>query len=316
MTASREREGALLCALAAAGYGAMAVLAKLAYADGVGVVELLALRFGLAAVLLGVLARRRAPAAGAPRRALAAGLGLGAVAYAAEAGLFFAALTRMSASMAELLLYAYPAIVVAGAIALGRERARRRTLAALALAVLGVALVLLGAGGARLDALGAALALAAAAGYAAYILAADTVGRALHPLRLAALVCTGAAASFTLAGAAGGALRLDFGATGWACVLGLALVSTVVPMAAFLAGMERIGPARASVLSTLEPPVTVLLAFLAFGEALGALQIVGGALVLGAVLVLQGRGLSSRVRAASPLAARRASARPLPRRAA
>ena len=55
----------------------------------------------------------------------------------------------------------------------------------------------------------------------------------------------------------------------------------------FFAGLARVGPSAASILSTLEPLVTVALAAAAFGESLGAVQLVGGALVLGAVLVMQ-----------------------------
>ena len=54
----------------------------------------------------------------------------------------------------------------------------------------------------------------------------------------------------------------------------------------FFAGLKRVGPTTASILSTVEPVVTVGLAFVVFGELLGALQLLGGALVVGAVLVL------------------------------
>jgi drug/metabolite transporter (DMT)-like permease len=54
----------------------------------------------------------------------------------------------------------------------------------------------------------------------------------------------------------------------------------------FFAGLARVGPTTASILATVEPVVTVLLAFLVFGETLGAVQLAGGALVLTAVVVL------------------------------
>jgi drug/metabolite transporter (DMT)-like permease len=57
----------------------------------------------------------------------------------------------------------------------------------------------------------------------------------------------------------------------------------------FFAGLQRVGPTTASIISTAEPVVTVLLAFLVFGELLGPVQLVGGALVLGAVLMLASR---------------------------
>jgi drug/metabolite transporter (DMT)-like permease len=75
-------------------------------------------------------------------------------------------------------------------------------------------------------------------------------------------------------------------ATGWGWLLSLAVVSTVVAVSLFFAGLKRVGPTSAAILSTAEPVVTVILAFLVFGELLGPLQLLGGALVIVAVLVL------------------------------
>jgi drug/metabolite transporter (DMT)-like permease len=315
MSHGREREGLLLLLLSAAGFGAMAVLAKLAYAAGASVPEVLTVRFALAAVVLGTLARRRPARAPLTRRSVLTGLGLGAGLYAAESGLFYASLTRLHADVAELLLYAYPGLVVAGAVALKRESFSARRGAALGVAGAGVGLVLLGGQAVAIDPLGAALALGAAVGYTAYILVAGPAGRTLDPLRLSALVCAGAAATFAVAGLATGSLQLDLGLEAWGWMIALALGSTVLPLAAFLAGMERMGAGRAAIVSTLEPPITVALAFLAFGERLAPLQLAGGLLVVGAVVVLQARLASlRRVPAAQP--ARRAAARTFALRAA
>ena len=54
--------------------------------------------------------------------------------------------------------------------------------------------------------------------------------------------------------------------------------------ALFFAGLRRVGPTNASILSTVEPLATVVLAFLVFGETLGALQLAGGTLVLAAAI--------------------------------
>ena len=75
-------------------------------------------------------------------------------------------------------------------------------------------------------------------------------------------------------------------AAGWGWLAGIAVVSTVAAVSLFFAGLKRVGPTTASILSTVEPVVTVVLAFLVFGELLGTLQLLGGALVIAAVLVL------------------------------
>lgn len=279
--------GAALCLVSAAAFGAMAIFGKLAYDAGADAGDVLLVRFALAAAVLAVLATATGALRGLPRRGVAAALGMGAIGYATQAGLFFGALERMDASLLSLLLYTFPAMVAVAAAALGRERLSRRRVLALAMASAGTALVLLGAAAGALDPLGAAMALGAAVTYSTYILVGDRVLGGVPPLALAALVTAGAAATFAAGAIAMGdpvpALTAD--ALGW--IAAIALVSTVGAILAFFAGLARVGPTTASILSTLEPVVTVTLAALVFGEALGAVQLAGGALVLAAVVVLQ-----------------------------
>jgi drug/metabolite transporter (DMT)-like permease len=283
--------GALLCLASAAAFGAMGVFGKLAYDEGATVGTLLATRFALAAALLWLFV---ACSGGArdlralPRRDLSIAFALGAVAYGAQAGGYFAALERLDASLLSLVIYTFPVMVTVTAIALGREPASRRTAAALVLASSGLFLVLAGAAAGALDPLGTALGLGAAVVYTAYILISEGVAARVGPLALSTLVCTGAAFTLTLAGFAGG--DLDPGsvsAAGFAWLAGLAVVSTVGAIGLFFAGLRRVGPTAASILSTLEPVVTVGLAFVAFGESLGPAQLAGGALVLLAVLAVR-----------------------------
>jgi drug/metabolite transporter (DMT)-like permease len=74
--------------------------------------------------------------------------------------------------------------------------------------------------------------------------------------------------------------------TGWLPMLGIVLIATVIPVVAFLAGLEMIGPTNAAMLSTLEPVVTVLLAAWLFQERLNAIALLGGGLILAAVILL------------------------------
>jgi drug/metabolite transporter (DMT)-like permease len=285
--------GTLLCVGSAAGFGAMAVLGKLAYDNGATVGTLLSVRFALAALLFWVLVFAGDGAArelrALARRDVAIALALGACAYAAQAGCFFAALERIDASLLSLLLYTFPAMVAVAAIALGRERAEAKRLAALALASIGLLLVLASARAGALDAVGALLALGAALVYTAYILVSQGVAGRIRPTLLSALVCTGAAVTLSAGSVLLGDLRPgDVSPAGWGWLAGIAVVSTVAAVSLFFAGLKRVGPTTASILSTVEPVVTVLLAFLGFGELLGGLQLLGGALVIAAVIVLAG----------------------------
>jgi drug/metabolite transporter (DMT)-like permease len=290
LSAARMRavrsSGTLLCLASGTAFGAMGVFGTLAYADGATVGTLLSVRFVLAAALFWGLVRADEVRA-LSGRDVASGLALGACGYALQAGCYFAALERIDASLLSLLLYTFPAIVAAAAVALGRERIDARRVVALVLALGGLVLVVTGAGSGALDPLGAALGLGAAVVYSAYILVSAGIAGRMRPRLLAALVCTGAAVSLTVGSALSGELRpgeLTFAGWGWlAC---LAVVSTVASISLFFAGLRRVGPTTASILATVEPLVTVLLAFIVFREALGVVQLAGGALVLAAVLVL------------------------------
>jgi drug/metabolite transporter (DMT)-like permease len=295
--------GALMCLASAVAFGAMGIFGKLAYGEGATVGTLLAVRFVLAAALFWVLVA----AAGALRDVrrlrrgdVGAAIALGAVGYSLQAGAYFTALRRLDASLLSLLLYTFPAMVTVAEIALGRERASARTGGALVLASAGLALVLAGAGTGALDPLGAALGLGAALVYTTYILSSARVAERVAPLVLSALVATGAAATLTVAGIAGGSLHLGrVSAAGFGWLAGIAVVSTVGAVSLFFAGLRRVGPTRASILSTAEPLTAVVLAYAAFGETMTAVQLAGGALVLGAVVALSARAPARR-RAVEP----------------
>ena len=283
---AHRRLGLGLVVISAAGFGSLAVFAKFAYAAGLNVADVLVLRFGIAAPLLWLLAaasRRRLRLA---RPAALRLLAMGAVGYALQATLFFSALTRISASMAALLLYLYPALVTAGAVLLGRHRADLATAAGLTLALGGTALIL-GRPGERLDRLGVALGLAAACWYTAYILVGESLLGGVDPLVASAYVATGAAVSFLAFG--GGLGLLDFTAAapgGYAAAAGMAVLGTALAIAAFFGGIVLVGSAWASIASSFEPVFTVALGVAVLGDPLGAGKVAGGlAVVAGAIVV-------------------------------
>jgi drug/metabolite transporter (DMT)-like permease len=291
--AAMQRTGTFMCIASAAAFGTMAIFGKLLYDEGATLGTLLALRFAAAAVLFWAIVAASGALADArllARRDLLIALALGALGYAAQAGAYFAALTRIDASLLALLLYTFPAIVTGAAIVLGRERPDRRRLAALALASSGLVLVVAGAGAGALDPLGVALALTAAVVYSTYILTSEGVAGRLRPQLLSALVCTGAALTLGAGSLLLGELQPgDLTLAGWGWTACIALVSTVAAVSLFFAGLRRVGSSSAAILSTVEPLVTVLLAYLVFAETLTAVQVLGGALVLGGVLVLNAR---------------------------
>jgi drug/metabolite transporter (DMT)-like permease len=287
----QRSSGTFFCLASGAAFGAMAIFAKLAYKQGATVATVLSFRFLFAAALFWLLVLAGGHVRELrllTRRQVRAGLLLGACGYAIQSGCYFSALKHIDASLLSLLLYTFPAMVAGAAVLIGRERMDGRRFTALALASAGLVLVLAGAGGGSLEAVGVVLGLSAAVVYSTYILVSDRVVGGISPIPLSALVCTGAAVSLTIGSTVIG--QLHPGAVtiaGWGWLASIAVVSTVAAIGLFFAGLRLAGPTAASILATVEPLVTVLLAFLVFGETLGPVQIAGGALVLAAVFVLR-----------------------------
>lgn len=281
--------GFFLCLLSAACFAALGVFGTLAYDDGVNTLTLLFVRFALAGLVFAALrlGMRSVRVVRLPRRTLLIALGLGAFGYAAQAGLYFAALRHVDVSLLSLLLYTFPAFVTIAAILLGREAPSARRFGALAVATAGTVLVLAGSAGGQIDAAGVVMGIGAALTYTAYILVADTVVGDVPPLLLSTLVAAGATFTFGVVGVVSGGLDFGFDAEGWLWLTCIALVSTVIAVLAFFGGLARVGPSSASILSTFEPAVTVLLAFLVFADTLTAVQLSGGVLVLAAAMILQ-----------------------------
>jgi drug/metabolite transporter (DMT)-like permease len=164
-----------------------------------------------------------------------------------------------------------------------KEPLTRAKVLALALAVTGTVLTI-GPGGSG-QPLGIALGLLAAVIYAVYIVAGSTLTRHVTAIAASTVIMAAAAVVFGALVLARG-LHLPSTWGGWSAVIAIAVVSTIVALIAFFAGLERVGPTNAAMLSTLEPVTTVSLAAIVLGEAMQPLRLMGGVLILGAVLVI------------------------------
>ncbi len=281
--------GTLLCVVSATSYGATGIFGKLAFDEGLTVSGLLAARFSLAAIVLWLLVATLGRASRPSRRGAVAGIALGLVAYSAQTGLFFLALTRLDAGLAVLLVYIAPVLVAITAVAIGRERLGRAQVVALVVAVGGTALVATGGGVGRVDGLGMVFAFGCAVAFTAYMLLSHAIVGRVNPIALSASVCTGCALSFLTAAGASGHLPLHATGTGWLLICALALFSTVIAVTTLAAGTARVGPSTATILATFEPVVATMLAVTILDERLAAVQVVGGLLVLSSVLIVSVR---------------------------
>jgi drug/metabolite transporter (DMT)-like permease len=285
-----QGKGLALVLASAAGYAVMPILAKLAYAAGVTTPALLAYRFLIATALFGLFAPRGGPPLPWRRRAALWAIG---VVFVANAAAYFAALEQAPASVVALILYTYPVIVTLLAAAIGLDPLTRRGVIAAALAVGGVALTAELRGGVSVR--GSALALLGAVIYSAYVILCGRFAADVPSEAVARHVSQVAAVLYLAWAAARGELDVPARFSAWAPILGVVIFSTLIASRAFLAGMARIGPARASVASSIEVVLTVGLAVTVLREVVTRRQLAGGALIVGAV-AFQNLGVLGRLR--------------------
>lgn len=220
-------------------------------------------------------------------RALGAAALAGFLSYYLGALLSFYALTLISAGLERTLLFTYPAFVLLLRWPIQGKRPSGGELAVVAIAWLGVALAVGGAPSLDASLVGSAAVLVCALTLAGYFLVNESVGETIGSAAFTVTAMTAAAAGLAghvvLFGPGLGALIPE--ASDWPLMIGLVLGATVLPLFLVAEGVRRLGAQRASVVTTLGPPTTILLAWWILGESMGMTQLVG-ALIIVAVIAI------------------------------
>ena len=291
---SNYRLGLWLALLAAAGFSGKAIFVKLSYgAASVDAVTLLALRLVYSLpVFIWVAFRRKGPTLSAPDRLMLCVLGL--LGFYGASILDFLGLEYISAGLERLILFTYPTLtVLIGVLFLGKGMSRREV-GALILSYVGIGLAFVHdlqvAGDTDAVILGGALVFGSSLSYAFYLAGSAPAIKRLGAMRfsaLAAIVSTGAALLHQ-------AVSQPFSAylqplPGHVYALGMALLSTVMPVFAQSAAIARIGPSRAVLIGTIGPILTIFLSWLVLDESISMSQMVGTALVMAGVLLVTRR---------------------------
>jgi drug/metabolite transporter (DMT)-like permease len=223
------------------------------------------------------------------RHQLAMLLALGGLVYTAQALTYFIALRSLPASLVVLIAYIYPSLVVVAGWLFLRRLVSRWHWVALAASFAGVAMLVGGAHFQFASTLVVPLAMAIASPmiYTGYILIGERLMSSVPAVAASAVIMSGAAVAFCSLAALNRELALPRSANGWAVGIGIALFPTMLAISLFMAGLPRVGAARAALLSTVEPVITVLLAVVLLGDRLSVIQVMGGLLVLLAVVLVQ-----------------------------
>ncbi len=203
---------------------------------------------------------------------------------------YLASITYAGVTIATLVsICVAPVLVALVSVITGRERPTRTVLLALALALIGTALVVGVRPGTELQdsaVIGVLLAVASGSGYGIVILLGRSLSSRCHPLQITSISFATGAVVLLVINLLAGTLVIGYPIQGWLLLLYLGAVPTALGYGLFLAGMRKIPATVASITALLDPVTAALLAALLFGERLTALGFVGAALLLAALAVL------------------------------
>jgi drug/metabolite transporter (DMT)-like permease len=266
------------------------VAGKSLFAGGITPFELVQIRVTVSTVLLGLVFTCYDKALFRIRpRDLAYFMLLGGVAMALVQITYFYAVSRIQVAAAILLQYLSPILVAFYAVCFWRERLTPTKVLSLLFSLAGCYLVV---GGydmdlVRMNRAGIVSALASAVCFAAYTLLGEKGMHRYSPWTVLFYAFFFAALSWHLFYPPFHYLHAGHTLHQWGWLFYVAVMGTLLPFALFFMGINLIRSTRASITATLEPISAGLFAYLFLGEGLSTLQIIGGAMVLGAVVLLQ-----------------------------
>lgn len=209
---------------------------------------------------------------------------------------YFNAVARLSVGVALLLEYLAPVIIVLWLWAASRTRPRALTFGGTVLSLAGLVLVLDLTGAVRIDVVGVLWGLAAAVCLAMYFFITAKQNETLPPIVLASAGLLVGAVIMWLA-AATGFLPMAFSTADtrlgpwvtpwWVAMAGLVVLATVLAYVSGVMAARALGSKVASFVSLTEVLFAVIWAWLLLGELPGSIQLLGGALIVGGVILVR-----------------------------
>ncbi|MGH9537627.1 MAG: DMT family transporter [Terriglobales bacterium] len=228
--------------------------------------------------------RLRLPAADVGQIVLIGILGVAASNY-----FYYLAIQRTNVATAIIVQYTAPIWVLLYTVARGLQKPTLQRVAAVGLAVTGIALVIgvFGGKGWRLDTIGVLAGLLAAFSFAFYNIGGHNILARIDRWTVL-LYTTGSACLFWMVvNPPWKIVAAHYSSVQWLFLLLFSLLSVLAPFAFYFAGLQHLEPTRAIVVSCLEPVFSIVIAAIALGEIMRPLQVMGIVLVLAAIVVVQ-----------------------------
>lgn len=219
---------------------------------------------------------------------------LGILGSASSNYFYYLAIQRTNVATAIVVQYTAPIWVLLYMVARGLQKATLQRVAAVALALAGIALVigLFGPSLLRLDAIGVTAALLAAFSFAFYNVFGHSLLATMNRWIVILYTLFSASVFWIIVNPPWKIAAAHHSAGQWLFMLVFSLISVLAPFSCYIAGLQHLEPTSAVVASCLEPVFAIGIAAIALGEVMRPTQTIGIVLVLAAILVVQmpGRG--------------------------
>ena len=281
-----KTKGILYIILSASAFGIMPILAKLSYRGGANTYSTLFLRFLFAAIMLFYYLRTKGISMKLTKKQLILILIIGVFGFTLTTSSLYMSYNYISIGMASMIFYIYPSIVTILAYVVYKEKIYFRKIISLIISLIGI-YILIDKGSVSFNIKGIILAGIAAVLYSLYVLGASHKEfKNINSYVLTFYISCASSIVMFIAAKTTNNFDIHISFYALVAILLIAFISTVVALMAFLEGVRLIGPSKASILSTIEPIVSLILGIIILGEPISSRIIIGSIMIVLSVVIL------------------------------
>ena len=214
---------------------------------------------------------------------------LGVLGVAASNYFYYLAIQKTNVATAIILQYTAPIWVLLYMVARRLQKPNLQRVAAVGLAVAGIAMVIgvIGPGTLRLDPVGMTAALLAAFSFAFYNIGGHSILARYDRWTVLLYTIFSASLFWIVVNPPWKIAAAHYSGGQWLFLLVFSLLSVLAPFSFYFAGLQHLEPTRAVVASCLEPVFSIVIAAIVLGEVMRPMQTAGIVMVLAAIVVVQ-----------------------------
>lgn len=283
-----KHKGLLYIFIALVAAATISIITKIAISHGGDPTKILLLRFIIVVVFLVGYMKLKNISWRTSRQNFFGLVGLG-FAYVNVSLLFFLSMKYISPSLGSLILYTYPVMVSILSAVVLKERFTLSKLTALFFSLIGCMLVI-GTDFNAVDYRGVVLAFMTAVFFSIYIVGNKKILEGVEPVVSLAYMAVFSVVFFAFKSAWDGTLNFQYSAVDIISALLLAVIPTLIGIMALFKALEILGASKSAIISSFEPVVTLLLAYILIGDRITVVQLAGGAFILSGVFIVQKGG--------------------------